>query len=428
VVKSNGGGIELTFGADLYAEGHSSRGIVFTSIHDQRYGAGGTFDTADENGTGNAGPGDWGGIFAGHTTRVSVDYATIAYGGGEMNIEGTFAGFNPLEVHQAEARVARTTFEANASGVGGPADVNRVGRGFNRESTVFVRGAQPIVVENTFLDNAGSVISIDANSLDYRYESDYGRATYGKNTPDDPLGVVETGLGNQGPLVRGNGLDNNEVNAMQIRGTTLTTEGVWDDTDIVHVLRDEAVYAPDLHTFGGLRLESSPTESLVVKLDGAAAGVTATGRPLEIDDRIGGAVHILGQPGHPVVLTSIDDCSVGAGFMPDGGPQSDTLNSGECRATGGSVPYVDVVVVVDESATMLNSQQYTKELITQLETTLVAAGVGDGRAGLNQYGLTDAVRNGGRVRGCRRHTHHVGRRRRRLFGHSIRPRQLPLPR
>ena len=58
---------------------------------------------------------------------------------------------------------------------------------------------------------------------------------------------------------------------MVVRGGTLTTEGVWDDTDIVHIVYDEIVI-PDLHTYGGLRLESSPTESLVVKLDGQDAG------------------------------------------------------------------------------------------------------------------------------------------------------------
>merc|ERR1711964_569222 len=116
----------------------------------------------------------------------------------------------------------------------------------------------------------------------------------------------------------------------QVRGGTLTTEGVWDDTDIVHVLRNERVYVPDFHTFGGLRLESSPTESLVVKLDGPEAGIVASGRPLDINDRIGGSVHSVGQPSHPVVMTSIHDCTVGAGFTPGGDPMNDSLNSGAC--------------------------------------------------------------------------------------------------
>ncbi len=53
---------------------------------------------------------------------------------------------------------------------------------------------------------------------------------------------------------------------MVVRGGTLTTQGIWDDTDIVHVVQDQTIYVPDFHTYGGLRLESSATASLVIKL------------------------------------------------------------------------------------------------------------------------------------------------------------------
>ena len=79
---------------------------------------------------------------------------------------------------------------------------------------------------------------------------------------------------------------------MEVRGQTLTTQSVWDDTDIVHVVRD-TIYVHDFHTFGGLRLESNPSESLVVKLSGRNAGFTATGQELDIDDRIGGSIQVL---------------------------------------------------------------------------------------------------------------------------------------
>jgi hypothetical protein len=85
--------------------------------------------------------------------------------------------------------------------------------------------------------------------------------------------------------------------------------GNWDDTDIVHVLSG-TVTVGNLHTLGGLRLQSSSTESLVVKVRGG--GFTATGTPLDINDRIGGSVYVLGQPGHPVVLTSFHDDSISA--------------------------------------------------------------------------------------------------------------------
>ncbi len=118
-------------------------------------------------------------------------------------------------------------------------------------------------------------------------------------------------LGNQGPVVRNNRTGGNGVNGMVVRGSTLTTQSVWDDTDIVHVLNSEVV-VQNHHTYSGLRLESSPTESLVVKLFGTAAGFTAAGVPIDIDDRIGGTVQVIGTPGHPVVLTSSLDSTVGA--------------------------------------------------------------------------------------------------------------------
>src|SRR5690606_20880036 len=142
-------------------------------------------------------------------------------------------------------------------------------------------------------------------------------------------GGRETGLAdrftqyqrNAGPLIQENRLANNAgaaqgtvgVNGMEVRGGILTTHSVWDDTDIVHVLRDR-IYIPDLHTYGGLRLKSRSNESLVVKLLGDQAGFTATGNALDINDRIGGMLHVVGTPGFPVVFTSLHDDSVGAGF------------------------------------------------------------------------------------------------------------------
>ena len=102
----------------------------------------------------------------------------------------------------------------------------------------------------------------------------------------------------------GNRLSNNEINGMVIRGEVLTTQSIWDDTDITNVLFDTIV-VPDFHTYGGLRLQSNPTQSLVVKLEGGNAGFDVTGRPLEIEDRIGGAIQIIGQPKSPVVITSL---------------------------------------------------------------------------------------------------------------------------
>ncbi|MFT5527119.1 MAG: hypothetical protein ACI9HK_005101, partial [Pirellulaceae bacterium] len=132
------------------------------------------------------------------------------------------------------------------------------------------------------------------------------------------------GFSNEGPLITGNRLTGNEVNGMQVRGASLTTESVWDDTNLVHVIQNETIYVTDFHSNGGLRLESSANASLVVKLSGPNAGFAAVGRPLDIADRVGGTVQIVGQPGFPVVLTSLADDTVGAGFQPNGAPLLDT--------------------------------------------------------------------------------------------------------
>ena len=324
IVKLGGAGIEVELGAQLIAEGLSGRDIVFTSVMDDRFGAAGSFDTSNNGASVSPSAGDWTGLYWGQVSRGSLDHSLIAYGGGITKIEGTFAGFNPIEIHQAEVRITNSLLENNADGTGGQARRNRFGQGRNESGAIYVLGAQPILLNNVIRNTRGGsgvsapAININANALNSQLLHDYGRST----------GLVDQETlyrDNQGPLIRDNQLGNNDINGLKVRGATLTTESVWDDTDIVHVLT-ETIFVPDFHTFGGLRLESSPTESLVVKLSGTDAGFTATGRPLDINDRIGGAIQIIGQPGRPVVLTSLSDGSVGAGEKPDGSPQFNTSN------------------------------------------------------------------------------------------------------
>ncbi len=299
--------------------------------------------------------GDWGGLVFGPDSSGNLDYVKVRYAGGETPIEGGTATFNPVEIYQADVRISNSQFEFNESGVNSnlTTDPNRNGLGANHEATVFIRGAQPTIVTNIFQDNNGNVISVDANALNSEVNPDLGRATADKSqNPDDPnylplfsrpfFGSEEKDVttqyaNNVGPLVRNNRMENNTTNGMEVRGGILTTESVWDDVDIVHVVRDEII-TTDLHTYGGLRLQSSTGESLVVKLSGATAGFRAagaidpvTGQPVEgidIQDRIGGTLQIVGTPGRPVVLTSITDNTVGAGFTPDGVPLLVTTGGG----------------------------------------------------------------------------------------------------
>ncbi len=328
VVKLKGSRIEARFGATLIAEGAPGRPIIFTSLDDQRYGGGGTFDTNGRGQSGQLTPGDWGGIYIGHGSSASIDNAVIAGGGGTTRIEGGFASFNALEVHQADLRLANTTFDQNADGRVDP-NGTRVGRGDNATGTLFARASQPIIVGNDFADGDGPAMTFDINSLNALDVSDYGRAT-------GRLDAVDV-IGNSGPLIEDNSLTNNSINGLEVRGGELATEGVWDDVNIVHVVRD-TIEVPNKHIFGGLRLQSDARGSLVVKFEdtnGDTAGIvvggslaTAADQLRDIPDRIGGSLQLAGHPDFPVVLTTLADDFAGAGFTREGLPQVDTNNDG----------------------------------------------------------------------------------------------------
>jgi len=328
VVKIDGARIEARFGGNLIAEGAPGLPVVFTSLEDQRYGGGGTFNTNDRPEDASLLPGDWGGIYVGQTGSASIDRAVIAGAGGTTRIEGGFASFNTIEVQQGDLRLANSRLELSADGRG-QINGDRVGRADNGDATVFVRAAQPVILHNEFVNNDAAAISIDINSFSSAEVFDSGRATGGIDSTRI--------MGNAGPLVQGNALQDNDINGMIVRGGQLATEGVLDDVDIVHVVRD-AVEVPNKHIFGGLRLESDARGSLVVKFESAVnenAGLFVGGSQLsgddefrDISDRIGGSLQLLGHPDFPVVLTTFADDTTGAGFTLDGRSQRDTNGDG----------------------------------------------------------------------------------------------------
>ncbi|TWT49075.1 hypothetical protein Pla22_42670 [Rubripirellula amarantea] len=338
VVKLRGSRIEIGPDAQLLAEGVQRNPIILTSSLDDRFGAGGTFDTNFDNGTaaGAAVPdrGDWAGIYAAPGANVSLDYTTIAFGGGLSLLEGSSTvGIAPLELHNATARVTNSRFEFNDSGQGGSADPTLGGLEVNAPSIIFVRDSQPIVVGNEFVDNRGSLININNGSLTADSNTDFGRQT---GSSDQIIGLND----NRGPLIRRNAYDvvpaddpdDRQVSAIEIVGGGVLTQSlVFDDTDIVHVV-SESLVVGNQSTGGGLRLISRGDESLVVKLTGSGnansptdgTGITATGSVSSDPNRIGGSVQIIGRPGAPVVLTSIADDTVGAGRSINGEQFTDT--------------------------------------------------------------------------------------------------------
>lgn len=332
VLKIDSARIEARFGANLILEGDSGNPVIITSMEDQRYGAGGTFDTNDRGNAGSIAPGDWGGLYVGHGSTASIDNAVIAGGGGTTRIEGGFASFNAIEVHQGQLRLTNSRIEHNADGRGS-LNGTRVGRSDNASGAVFVRAATPIIVDNDFIDNDAAAISVDVNSLNSQEIFDGGRATGG-------IGKFDV-IGNSGPLIEDNSLTRNAINGLAVRGGQLVTEGVWDDVDIVHVVTD-SIEIPNKHIYGGLRLISDARGSLVVKLQTQTgqeetnpAGIVVGGSLLtaadefrDIPDRIGGALQLIGHPDFPVILTALSDDFSGAGFTIDGFAQVDTDNDG----------------------------------------------------------------------------------------------------
>ena len=182
VVKLDGSRIEVTISGQLLSEGLAGQEIILTSLQDTRYGAGGTFQTSSPADAMVDPPqaGDWGGIFVAPTGRASIDYAVIAYGGGLTRVEGSFAGFNAVEVRQGELRLTRSLLENNAYGRGGQAEPTRGGRSVNGAGAIFVRGSKPIIAANVIRDTEGfnaPVINVNANSLSHELVPDVGRST-----------------------------------------------------------------------------------------------------------------------------------------------------------------------------------------------------------------------------------------------------------
>lgn len=381
IVKLQGSRIEVGIGAQLIAEGNAGAPVVFTSLSDDTHGAGGVYDTTGDGGASLPSPGDWGGLDFDPVSKGSIDHALIQYAGGVAPIEGGFARFNPVEIRQANVRITNSTLENNASGGD---NTDRNGRGSTTSATIFVRGAQPIIVGNLIFNNAGDALSVNANAMTDSQVVDWGRSTGSAN-------IFTQYANNYGPMVRNNVVTDNDVNGLTVRGATLTRGSIWDDTDIVHVLRDD-IDVPNFESIGGLRLQSSPTASLVIKLLGGNAGFTANGKPLDITDRIGGSVQVLGSPGHAVIMTSLNDSTVGAGFDLDGNPQVNTLGNGLPTVTTPSklnIQFVSGPGIVSNPAALAVFQQAAAAWEAVLDDPITLtfdinmASLGAGTAGLN---------------------------------------------
>ena len=342
IVKFNGSRIEAQIGATLIAEGTAVTPTILTSIEDDRYRRGRNLRSYERRLPDDNHQPSPAGRLERHSGRPRLNRQhrprRRCLRWRRFEHRGRLCR---LQRHRLAARrscasptaSSSTTTTATTLGY----DVDRAGRGFNGPATIYVRGAQPVIVGNTFLNNdnergsasndTSPVVSIDVDSLNSSLVPDWGRSS-------GPLDAFTQYAGNFGPLVRGNILQNNGLNGMLVRSGVVALQSVWDDTDIVHIVGGE-ISSPNSQTYSGIRLQSNDQGSLVVKLLGATAGFTAAGRTLDMTDRIGGSVQIVGRPGYPVVLTSLYDNTVGAGMDLSGNSQNDTANNPTGVGSGG---------------------------------------------------------------------------------------------
>ncbi len=135
---------------------------------------------------------------------------------------------------------------------------------------------------------------------------------------------------------------------------------------------------------GGLRLLSRSDESLVVKFTGGGSpydddfgtGLTASGSLGNIADRIGGSLHIVGSPGFPVVLTSFQDDTVGAGLTPQGTAFTDSNGDGPSR--GAANDWRGILLDQysnDRNVDFILEQTITNEIAPGLNGTVINAQV-----------------------------------------------------
>ena len=397
VMKLKNSRIEVQVGASLIAEGDVNHKIIFTSLLDDTYGASGTFNSSASASNVVPVAGDWGGVYFHPVSKGSFDYSVFTYGGGDVPIEGDSARFNVLEIQGGKVRLANSLLANNAAGTNLANNV-RNGRGTNGTGTIFIRGAQPVIVKNDFRDNEGDVLSINVNSLNSYYQADWGRSTGG-------LDDFEQYRVNRGPLIRENRMGTTpSVNlatpamfGMVVRGGVLDTQSVWDDADMVHVVREEIISQVH-HVYSGLDLISSSSSSLVVKFDNGA-GLTASGFGLDIDDRIGGSVHVIGQPGLPVVLTSLRDDTVGAGLDLEGNTLLDTNDDNNATsATPGDWRSVRIDKYSNDRNVEIRNEN--EEVVSSLDRNGIPTRAEDlGQLGRSDKDIDDTLRAGFQVSG-----------------------------
>ncbi len=126
-------------------------------------------------------------------------------------LQGGFGSFNVIEVHQGDLRVANCRFRratrtvAALSTMTTDVRTGRVGRGDNASGTIFVRGSQPVVVEQRLCRRQRSGLVVRCQQFHLGRTVDSGRNT-------GFIDCVRRSNGNSGPLVQGNRIGTTRLN------------------------------------------------------------------------------------------------------------------------------------------------------------------------------------------------------------------------
>ncbi len=238
--------------------------------------------------------------------------SVVAYGGGTVpGFSGGFSTVNVIEITGTPTSTPpRPTF----------VNIRNSIIHDNRGDAIVVNDGEVNFTGNLILDTTaggagiGAAINVDANTMD----------TVLFTTPRDPM-------------IKGNRIENNVFNGLYIRGSTLGRDGVWNDTDITHII-DGTI---DLGGAGGSVLltvrdgvvvKAQPGASILVngsgtgQTGGASSGLRVLGTAFSEDtngnyrldaaeDQATFATANGTLDRGPVVLTSIlDDASLVRGF------------------------------------------------------------------------------------------------------------------
>ena len=228
VVKATPGYHGLDIQGALNASGTAAAPIYFTSLRDDSAETLG--DTANDGGTPIAKQGDWNGLYFDTGSSGNLDHIVVRYGGSDLQGE--------VQIKSASLSLTNSTLiDCSSAGLR-------------------IDGSSPTVIGDTFQDNAGPAIAMDATS--------------------DPSISVAAGT-----------VTNNSINGVSIDNGTITANTTWNSPSIVFDVN------------GGITVASGAT----LTIDAGQVVKFASGNGMTVN----GTLHALGATNQSVVFTSLRD-------------------------------------------------------------------------------------------------------------------------